>query len=231
MSAILCLEGIYKRFGYQNILEDINFSIESGEFVVILGNNGVGKSTLLRIISSLMRPTNGKIFFKGEEQREILMLWLKKMGYISEETRLYSDLNSIENLRLYGTFYEAKNLNLKINDILEEIDLIHVAKMPIRNFSNGMKKRLMIGRLMLYEPEILLLDEPYTGLDVKSKKWFEEFLEKFHKKGGTVIMVTHQFEKGMEITNRLLVIKNKKILKNFSIKNLNSENLNNALEE
>ena len=231
MSAILCLEGIYKRFGYQNILEDINFSIESGEFVVILGNNGVGKSTLLRIISSLMRPTNGKIFFKGEEQREILMLWLKKMGYISEETRLYSDLNSIENLRLYGTFYEAKNLNLKINDILEEIDLIHVAKMPIRNFSSGMKKRLMIGRLMLYEPEILLLDEPYTGLDVKSKKWFKEFLEKFHKKGGTVLMVTHQFEKGMEITNRLLVIKNKKILKNFSIKNLNSENLNKALEE
>ena len=231
MSAILCLEGIYKRFGYQNILEDINFSIESGEFVVILGNNGVGKSTLLRIISSLMRPTNGKIFFKGEEQREILMLWLKKMGYISEETRLYSDLNSIENLRLYGTFYEAKNLNLKINDILEEIDLIHVAKMPIRNFSSGMKKRLMIGRLMLYEPEILLLDEPYTGLDVKSKKWFREFLEKFHKKGGTVLMVTHQFEQGMEITNRLLVIKNKKILKNFSIKNLNSENLNKALEE
>ena len=231
MSAILCLEGIYKRFGYQNILEDINFSIESGEFVVILGNNGVGKSTLLRIISSLMRPTNGKIFFKGEEQREILMLWLKKMGYISEETRLYSDLNSIENLRLYGTFYEAKNLNLKINDILEEIDLIHVAKMPIRNFSSGMKKRLMIGRLMLYEPEILLLDEPYTGLDVKSKKWFREFLEKFHKKGGTVLMVTHQFEQGMEITNRLLVIKNKKIFKNFSIKNLNSVTLNNALEE
>ncbi len=231
MSAILCLEGIYKRFGYQNILEDINFSIESGEFVVILGNNGVGKSTLLRIISSLMKPTNGKIFFKGEDQREILMLWLKKMGYISEETRLYSDLNSIENLRLYGTFYEAKNLNLKINNILEEIDLMHVAKMPIRNFSSGMKKRLMIGRLMLYEPEILLLDEPYTGLDVKSKKWFREFLEKFHKKGGTVLMVTHQFEKGMEITNRILVIKNKKILKNFSIKNLNSATLNNALEE
>ncbi len=231
MSAILCLEGIYKRFGYKNILEDINFSIESGEFALILGNNGVGKSTLLRIISSLMRPTNGKIFFKGENQREILMLWLKKMGYLSEETRLYSDLNSIENLRLYGTFYEAKNLNLKINDILEEIDLIHVAKMPIRNFSSGMKKRLMIGRLMLYEPEILLLDEPYTGLDVKSKKWFIEFLEKFHKKGGTVLMVTHQFEQGMEITNRLLVIKNKKILKNFSIKNLNSATLNKALEE
>tara|TARA_Y100001970_G_C14121013_1_gene796290 strand:- start:439 stop:1134 length:696 start_codon:yes stop_codon:yes gene_type:complete len=231
MSAILCLEGIYKRFGYQNILEDINFSIESGEFVVILGNNGVGKSTLLRIISSLMRPTNGKIFFKGEDQREILMLWLQRMGYISEETRLYSDLNSIENLRLYGTFYEAKNLNLKINDILEEIDLMHVAKMPIRNFSSGMKKRLMIGRLMLYEPEILLLDEPYTGLDVKSKKWFREFLEKFHKKGGTVLMVSHQFEQGMEITSRLLVIKNKKILKNLFINNLNSETLNYALEE
>ena len=70
MSAILCLEGIYKRFGYRNILENINFSIQSGEFVVMLGNNGVGKSTLLKVISSLMNPTHGKIFYKGKDQRE-----------------------------------------------------------------------------------------------------------------------------------------------------------------
>ena len=231
MSAILCLEGIYKRFGYRNILENINFSIQSGEFVVMLGNNGVGKSTLLKVISSLMKPTHGKIFYKGKDQRETLMLWLSKMGYISEETRLYGDLSSIENLRLYGTFYEINNLNLKISDILSEIDLIDFANIPIRNFSSGMKKRLMIAKLMLYDPEILLLDEPYTGLDVKSKKWFRKYLEKFHNKGGTILMVTHQFEQGMELANRVLVLKNQKVHKNIQINNLNSTYLNHVLED
>ena len=231
MSAILCLEGIYKRFGYRNILENINFSIQSGEFVVMLGNNGVGKSTLLKVISSLMKPTHGKIFYKGKDQRETLMLWLSKMGYISEETRLYGDLSSIENLRLYGTFYEINNLNLRISDILSEIDLIDFANIPIRNFSSGMKKRLMIAKLMLYDPEILLLDEPYTGLDVKSKKWFRKYLEKFHNKGGTILMVTHQFEQGMELANRVLVLKNQKVHKNIQINNLNSTYLNHVLED
>ena len=231
MSAILCLEGIYKRFGYRNILENINFSIQSGEFVVMLGNNGVGKSTLLKVISSLMKPTHGKIFYKGKDQRETLMLWLSKMGYISEETRLYGDLSSIENLRLYGTFYEINNLYLKISDILSEIDLIDFANIPIRNFSSGMKKRLMIAKLMLYDPEILLLDEPYTGLDVKSKKWFRKYLEKFHNKGGTILMVTHQFEQGMELANRVLVLKNQKVHKNIQINNLNSTYLNHVLED
>ena len=103
MSALLCLDDICKHFGYQKILENINFTIETGEFVILIGNNGAGKSTLLRIISSLMKPTHGKIFFKGKNQSEIFMLWLKKMGYISVETQLYGDLNSIENLKLYGT--------------------------------------------------------------------------------------------------------------------------------
>ena len=108
MSDILCLEAISKSFGYNKILEDINFSIKSGEFVILIGNNGAGKSTLLRIISSLMQPTNGKILFKGQDQKKILMHWLKKMGYVSEETMLYGDLSSIENLRLYGIFYEIR---------------------------------------------------------------------------------------------------------------------------
>jgi len=230
MSHILCLEGISKRFGYREILKDINFSIKSGEFVIVIGNNGVGKSTLLRIISTLTKPTKGKILFKGKDQNEIAMKWLHKMGYVSEETRLYGDLSSIENLRLYGTFYEIEDINLRINEILSKIDLIHVAKMPIRNFSSGMKKRLVIGKLMLYQPEILLLDEPFSGLDQKSLKWFKNYLKKFHQKGGTVLMVTHQFEHGLELANRVMVIKNQNIHKNISTKGLDPGSLSILLE-
>ena len=231
MSALLCLDGICKHFGYRKILENINFCIESGEFVLLVGNNGAGKSTLLRIISSLMKPTHGKIFFKGINQREIFMLWLKKMGYVSIETQLYGDLSSIDNLRLYGTFYEIENLNLKINEILTRIDLTHVAKIPVRKFSSGMKKRLMIGRLMLYKPEILLLDEPFIGLDQISLNWFKNYLHKFNQKGGTVLMVTHQFEQGLELPNRVMVLKNQNIQKNLPTKGLNSTHLSSWLEE
>ena len=231
MSALLSLEGICKYFGYRKILKNINFSLESGEFVILVGNNGAGKSTLLRIISSLMKPTHGEIFFKGKNQSEIYMLWLQKMGYVSVETQLYGDLSSIENLRLYGTFYEIEDLNLKINEILSNIDLIHVSKLPVRQFSSGMKKRLMIGRLMLYKPEILLLDEPFLGLDQISLNWFKNYLHEFNQNGGTVLMVTHQFEHGLELANRVMVLKNQNIQRNLLTKDLSSIHLSSWLEE
>ncbi len=231
MSALLCVEGICKHFGYIKILENINFSIETGEFVILIGNNGAGKSTLLRIISSLMKPTHGNIFFKGKNQREKYMFWLQKMGYVSEETQLYGDLSSIDNLRLYGTFYEVEDLNLKINDILSIIDLTHVSKIPVRKLSSGMKKRLMIGRLMLYQPEILLLDEPYSGLDQISLNWLKKYLNEFNQKGGAVLMVTHQFEQGLELANRVMVLKNRKIQRNIPTEGLHSEQLSSWLEE
>ena len=176
MSVLLNLNSIGKRFGFRNILNEINFSIDNGEFVMLIGNNGAGKSTLLRIISSLMRPSTGEITFRGMKQKDNLNEWLRIMGSMSHENRLYTDLNSKDNLRLYGTLYNVKQLNYKIDDVLEKIDLKHVSNLGIRNFSSGMKKRLMIGRLMLHNPEILILDEPFTGLDQNSFRWFQEYL-------------------------------------------------------
>jgi heme exporter protein A len=181
MSALLNLESVSKRFGFRNILNNINFSLDTGEFVMLIGNNGAGKSTLLRIISSLMKPSNGEITFRGTNQKDNLLEWLQIMGSITHENRLYADLNSIDNLRLYGTLYGVEELNSKIDAVLAKIDLSHVAQLPVRNFSSGMTKRLMIGRLMLCKPEILILDEPYTGLDQNSFRWFQEYLREFQQ--------------------------------------------------
>jgi len=231
MPVILSIERLSKNFGYRKILENISFSINSGEFVILIGNNGAGKSTLLRIISSLMNPTKGKIFFHETNQKEILKLWKHKMGYISSENRMYGDLSSIDNLRVYGTLYDIKDLNVKIDEILTIMDLTHVSNLPVRNFSNGMKKRLMIGRLMLYRPEILILDEPYEGLDRRSFHWFQNYLSEFHQKGGTVLMVTHQFELGLKLANRILVLQNKKIKHDVSAAGLTIDQLDSWLEE
>ena len=231
MSALLNLEDVSKRFGFRYILKDINFSINTGEFVMLIGNNGAGKSTLLRIISSLMKPSKGQINFRGTKQNDNLLEWLRIMGNITHENRLYSDLNSKDNLRIYGNLYGVKQLDSKIDDVLSKIDLAHVALLPVRNFSSGMKKRLMIGRLMLYNPEILILDEPYTGLDQNSFHWFQEYLQQFHQKGYTVLMATHQLALGLELASRVLVLEHHNIKYDVSSEGLSVERCCALLEE
>ena len=181
MPSILSLEHVTKRFGYRCVLNDISFSIETGEFVTIIGNNGAGKSTLLRIISTLSKPTHGRITFNGTNQKENLREWRKKIGIISHENRLYGDLSSVDNLRVFGTLYGVEDLEINTDQVLQKTDLFHVARLPVSNFSSGMKKRLMIARLMLCKPEILILDEPFTGLDQHSNQWFQNYLTAFHQ--------------------------------------------------
>jgi len=231
MSALLNLEEVSKRFGFRNILKDINFSINTGEFVMLIGNNGAGKSTLLRIISSLMKPSKGQIIFRGTKQNDNILEWLRIMGTITHEDRLYADLNSKDNLRIYGNLYGVEQLNSKIDDVLVKIDLVHVALLPVRNFSSGMKKRLMIGRLMLYQPEILILDEPYSGLDQNSFCWFHEYLQQFHQQGFTVLMATHQLELGLELATRVLVLDHQEIKYDVSSAGLSVEQCSTLLNE
>ena len=115
-------------------------------------------------------------------------------------------------------------------DVLEKIDLKHVSNLGIRNFSSGMKKRLMIGRLMLHNPEILILDEPFTGLDQNSFRWFQEYLRNFHYKGGTVLMVTHQLQIGLDLASRVLVLSKQNIKHDISQVNLTVEHCNYLLQ-
>ena len=230
MPTILSLEHVTKRFGYRCILNDISFSVETGEFVTLIGNNGAGKSTLLRIISTLSKPTNGRIFFYGANQKQSQREWQQKIGIISHENRLYGDLSSKDNLRLFGTLYGVEDLESKTDKILQETNLSHVARLPIGNFSSGMKKRLMIARLMLCKPEILILDEPFTGLDQNSNQWFQNYLKSFHQQGGTVIMVTHQLELGLKLATRVLVLHKQRIQHDNSASELSIEQCVNWLE-
>ncbi len=178
---------------------------------MLIGNNGAGKSTLLRIISTLSKPTQGRITFHGINQKDSLKEWRQKIGIISHENRLYGDLSSIDNLRIFGTLYGVEDLKIKTDNILQETDLSHVSRLPVGNFSSGMIKRLMIARLMLCQPEILILDEPFTGLDQHSNSWFHNYLHEFHQQGGTVLIATHQLELGLNLATRVLVLHKQRI--------------------
>ena len=211
MPTILSLEHVTKLFGYRCILNDINFSIEAGEFVTLIGNNGAGKSTLLSIISTLSKPSNGRIIFYGTNQKLSSREWRQKIGLISHENRLYGDLSSEENLRVFGTLHGIEDLERNTKQVLQKTNLLHLARLPIGNFSSGMKKRLMIARLMLCKPEILILDEPFSGLDQNSNRWFQNYLTIFNQQGGTVIMVTHHLELGFKLATRILVLHQQRI--------------------
>jgi len=222
-SSLLELVGIGKRFGFRQVLHEINLTLNDGEFVLLLGNNGAGKSTLLRILCLLMNPNAGEMHHRNIPIKEQRNTWLKQIGALSHESRFYNDLTARENLKIYGSLYDKSGLDHRIEEVLEQCNLIHAANLPVRTFSTGMTKRLMIGRLILLEPKFLILDEPFTGLDQNSLDWFKNYLKNFHQNGGSVMLVTHQHELGLELANRVLFLHNKSLLHDLKADSLNEE--------
>ena len=197
---------IGKRFGHHRVLREIDFSIEPGEYVLLLGNNGAGKTTLLRILTSLMRPSEGEMRFRGSPYRAVGTELRGAIGVIAHDSQLYGDLTARENLHLFGSLYGVADVTAKIAPALERVRLDHVPGIPVRNFSSGMLKRLAIARLLLYRPAALLLDEPYSGLDQVSLELLDGYLEEFKRDGGTMVLTTHQFTQGVRHADRILIL-------------------------
>ena len=228
---LLELVGVEKRFGFHQVLRNIELKLNDREFILLLGNNGAGKSTLLKIICLLMKPTAGEILHRGEPLQQQSRSWLKLTGSLTHESRLYRDLTAQENLMVYGTLYDLPNLSQRIEHALEETGLNDEAKLPVHTFSSGMNKRLRIGRLIMLEPKFMILDEPFSGLDQNSVNWFLSYLEQYHRKGGTVMMVTHQLDLGLKLSTRVLVLKQQKILNDLEAASVNTPQCEDLLKE
>lgn len=203
---IYTMEGLGKRFGYRAALEDVSFEIMEGEFVLLLGNNGAGKTTLLKILSTLMRPSSGLLSFRGQPFPAAAAAARGDLGTISHDSHSYPDLTALENLRIFGTLYRVPDLARRCLEVLEATQLGDVPNVPSRAFSSGMLKRLSIARVMLYRPRVLLLDEPYSGLDQSSVGMLDSFLREFRDGGGTTVMVTHQFTGGVGLATCIVVL-------------------------
>lgn len=198
------IEELSKKFGRKKVLGEINLKISNGDFLMIFGPNGSGKTTLLKVISGLIKQTSGTIKINGKEDENIK----KYIGMISHETYLYENLTAEENLRFYGKMYSAINLEEKIEELLKNVNLQNRKKDEVKTFSRGMKQRLAVARALINSPEILLLDEPFTGLDVKATKVLIENLKNFKDK--IVIMTSHS-EEHLQLCSRYIIIVNGKI--------------------
>ena len=201
-----------KQFGPFLALRGIDLDIRPGEFVTIVGPNGAGKTTLLRILATLSRPTHGHVSIAGHALPKGADEARRQIGLLSHQPLLYGDLTAEENLRFFGKMYDVPALEARILELLDRVELIDRRQDRARTFSRGMQQRLAIARALLHDPAVVLLDEPFTGLDPRASDRLEEMLHLLRDGKRTVVMTIHDLERGWAMCDRALVLARGKIV-------------------
>lgn len=203
---------LVKRFGLKTILNGLDFDVSSGEFVAFLGPNGAGKTTFLRILASLTKPTYGSVSIAGFQLPQQASSVRRNLGVLSHQPLLYIDLTAEENLKFFGRIYDVPNIPERIKEVLEIVGLSKRTKDIVRTFSRGMQQRLAIARAVIHDPELLLLDEPYTGLDQDACAMLDNILRSVSSEGRTVVMTSHDMARVEEIASRFDILSKGKIV-------------------
>jgi heme exporter protein A len=204
--AAIEIRNLTKKFGSHVALQGVTLSISEGEFLTLVGPNGAGKTTLVRILAALSRPTSGEVWVDDWNLADGPTAVQRRMGFISHQPLLYSDLTAEENLRFYGRLYSVPDLEHRIGEVLEKVGLLARRRDPVRTFSRGMGQRLSIARAILHHPTVMLLDEPYTGLDQQAATMLEEVIKSAGATAHTVLMTTHDLERGLAMSDRVAIL-------------------------
>jgi len=213
---IILVQKLVKRFGYKMVLKGMEFTAEPGEFVGLLGPNGAGKTTFLRILSSLSRPTMGLVRVAGYQLPQQAAGVRANLGVLSHQPLLYGDLTGEENLQFFGRMYAVDGLEARIGEVLELVDLSRRGQDLVRTYSRGMAQRLAIARAVIHDPGILLLDEPYTGLDQDASVMLDTVLKQIAAQGRTVVMTSHDLVRTADLCSRFDVLSRGKIIASAS---------------
>lgn len=194
-----------KAFGTRKAVDDVTFALPEGAFLSIFGPNGAGKTTLLRVLSTLDRPSGGEAFVSGADIKEHPDTVRERIGLISHQPMLYPDLTAEENLLLYAQLYGVEDAQGRVDQLLQAVGLAHRKLDLTRTFSRGMTQRLSIARALVHDPAVVLLDEPYSGLDTHAVDIFDELIEA-QRDERTFVMVSHDLEKGFHTCTHALVL-------------------------
>lgn len=200
------LRNVSKYFGDLAALKDVTLRIETGESIFIYGPNGAGKTTLLRILSTLARPAEGHALFGGKEIHVDPALVRARIGFVSHQTFLYGDLTVRENLKLAATLFGLAAAEKRIATVLEMFSITHRAGDHVRKLSRGLQQRATLARALLHDPDFVLLDEPFTGLDTASVEQLEVLLRRLPDEKKAVVFSTHQFAQGASLARRLVAM-------------------------
>ncbi len=190
------VEGVWKYFGDYPALRDVSLAVAPSTCTALLGRNGAGKTTLLRILSGLAKPSKGIVELPDR----------RKLGLLGHGIGVYDELTAEENLRIFARLFELENPEPTVQKWLERVDLARVKTGLAREFSRGMRQRLALARAFLHAPEVLILDEPFTGLDDRSIALLQSLLSETLARGAAVIMSTHQMREAMELSSHAVLL-------------------------
>lgn len=197
-----------KLFGVTPVLRGLDLHVSRGDFLTLLGPNGSGKTTLLRILAALVRPTSGRVTIGGWELPREADRVRAQLGVVSHLPLLYDTLTAAENLHFFARLYHlpAGQRSARVEDLLRRVGLWRRADDPVRTYSRGMVQRLTIARAILHDPAVLLLDEPYTGLDQDAAALLDDLLREVAAAGRTVVMTTHDLRRGHTLADRIAIL-------------------------
>jgi heme exporter protein A len=197
---------LVKTFGVKPVLRGLDFHVERGEFVALLGPNGAGKTTFLRILATLSRPKLGEVVVAGYQLPAQAAAVRQRLGVVSHQPLLYGELNAEENLQFYSRMYAMEDYELRIKEVLQMVGLYRRRRDLVREFSRGMQQRLAIARSILHDPQILLFDEPHTGLDQDASAMLDRLLNEIASGGRTVVMTSHDLPRSAKLADRVDIL-------------------------
>ena len=206
MSLGIVVKDVTVRLGGRSVLDHLDVTVEPGDWLTIVGPNGSGKTTLLKVLATLARPTRGTVIVAGHDCAKDPELVRREIGLVAHSSYVYEDLTAAENLAFWTTLAGLTSSAAERASALATVELERAAGERVRTFSAGMKRRLSLARFVLARPRVLLLDEPFPGLDQRAKKWLEEHLASFKAGGAAIVMTTHSFGRELAVADRIAVL-------------------------
>ena len=203
---VLQAQGLVREYGSVIAVNGIDLSLGRGEFLTIFGPNGAGKTSLLALLAGALRPSRGQVWLRGEALDFGEVEWRRRIGVLSHQSFLYGHLSAEENLRFYGQLFGLSDVDNVVRDKLQHLGLQERAASLVRDLSHGMRQRLALARALLHDPDIVLLDEPYTGLDPSAALVLQGVLSDLRDGRRTVVMVTHNLSEGVALATTVAIM-------------------------
>ena len=198
--------GLRREFGGVPVLAGVDLEVAAGEVVVLLGSNGAGKTTLLRVLATLLRPSGGTLRLFGEDASRRPPAARRRLGYVGHDSACYPDLTGRENLEFHAELHAVPDAVGRVADLLRWAGLEDAARRPVRTYSRGMTQRLALARVLLHAPELLLLDEPYSGLDPAAATRLDGLLRELPRAGHAIVLSTHDVERVTPLASRVAIL-------------------------
>lgn len=208
----VAVKGLTKSFGSHRALRGIDLEIKRGESVVIFGPNGAGKTTLIKILATIMKPSAGKVLIDGLDVKDNAEEARRRIGIVTHQAFLYGNLTAYENLDFYGRMFDVPRRRERIEEVVALVGMTHRRHDRVSTLSRGMQQRISIARALLHKPAIMLLDEPETGLDQQANTLLWSAMQAEGEAKRTIILATHNLERGFELCERLLILGQGKIV-------------------